>query len=463
MRAMDCGPGRRPFEFHPLRRSILIGTLIAVMSQLYLNVFLSDFRISASVALLPVLLMTVGIQLPTLPICLWSSGIVFLFRLLLLLLERRGLEAAVLQLVPGALYYIFYGLLFQLQIRNRNIASTPRVTVAAFFSDFGANMAEILLRISLLHAQKPDLQAFESLFLIALARTAMVLGLLLLDRQYRELQVRNEQERRYQRLFLITTGLKNELYLMHKNSDEIERVMRNAYRLSEIMQQAGSEELGRMAFDIARDVHEIKKDYFRIIQGVEETVNSEYDEDHMHFRDLMEILEATLHGVLREKELNIRLIFDCRDDFMTGRHYALMMILKNLASNAIEAIEGIRRSGTIFVMEWKEGESYIFRVADDGPGIVRKNWEKIFRLGYSSKFDEKTGNIYRGVGLAGVKNIVEERLSGVISVESTPGHGAAFTVKIPAAVLELTDTERQSYEERVKLRAARRTEKGEED
>lgn len=133
MRAMDCGPGRRPFEFHPLRRSILIGMLIAVMSQLYLNVFLSDFRISASVVLLPVLLMTVGIQLPTLPICLWSSGIVFLFRLLLLLLERRGLEAAVLQLVPGPLYYIFYGLLFQLQIRNRNIASTPRVTVAAFF------------------------------------------------------------------------------------------------------------------------------------------------------------------------------------------------------------------------------------------------------------------------------------------------------------------------------------------
>ena len=190
-----------------------------------------------------------------------------------------------------------------------------------------------------------------------------------------------------------------------------------------------------MAFDIARDVHEIKKDYFRVIQGVEEIVNNEYDEDHMCFRDLVEILDATAAGMLREKQLDIQLIFDCRADFMTREHYALMMILKNLVSNAIEAIEGDRRRGTVFVAEYQAKDSYVFRVTDNGPGIREKLQKKIFRLGYSTKFDERTGNIYRGVGLAGVKNMVEERFGGRITVASEPKMGAVFTVEIPAARL----------------------------
>ena len=41
-----------------------------------------------------------------------------------------------------------------------------------------------------------------------------------------------DHESRYQRLFLMTTGLKTEIYLMHKNTEEIERVMSNAYTVS---------------------------------------------------------------------------------------------------------------------------------------------------------------------------------------------------------------------------------------
>ncbi len=433
---MDSDPIQRPFEFHPFRRSIIIGALIALLSQIYLNVFINDFRISASVVLLPVLLMTVGIQLRTLPICIWTTGIVFLFRFVILLLEGRIPESSAIAVIPGALYYLFYGLLFQLQIGDRRSVPLFRVTTAVFICDFGANVLEIFMRVWLLHAEIPRRETFESLLLIALIRTGLVLGALVLDRQYRDLQVRNEREKRYQRLFLMTTGLKSELYLMHKSSDEIERVMRNAYRLSELLRsEQFPGEMARMAFDIARDVHEIKKDYFRVIQGVEEIVNNEYDEDHMCFRDLVEILDATAAGMLREKQLDIQLIFDCRADFMTREHYALMMILKNLVSNAIEAIEGDRRRGTVFVAEYQTKDSYVFRVTDNGPGIREKLQKKIFRLGYSTKFDERTGNIYRGVGLAGVKNMVEERFGGRITVASEPKMGAVFTVEIPAARL----------------------------
>ena len=94
----------------------------------------------------------------------------------------------------------------------------------------------------------------------------------------------------------MTTGLKNEIYLMHKNTEEIERVMSNAYRLYEktLMMEELPKEMQQMALEIARDVHEIKKDYIRIIQGIEEEIDEEYDEEKMNFQDLLQILEIHL-------------------------------------------------------------------------------------------------------------------------------------------------------------------------
>ena len=114
----------------------------------------------------------------------------------------------------------------------------------------------------------------------------------------------------------------------------------------------------------------------------------------------------------------------------------LMAVLKNLVSNAIEAIESEKRQGTIRISERREQDTYFFTVEDDGPGIREKHLPNIFEMGYSTKFDEKTGNIYRGVGLCGVKNAVEEQFKGSISVESKEGKGTKFLIEIPAGTLE---------------------------
>ena len=90
------------------------------------------------------------------------------------------------------------------------------------------------------------------------------------EKHYRILLTKEEHENRYQRLFLMTTSLKNEVYFMKKNSEEIESVMSNAYRLYEKLSELGvPEETKRMSLAIARDVHEIKKDYLHIMQGIE--------------------------------------------------------------------------------------------------------------------------------------------------------------------------------------------------
>jgi len=70
-------------------------------------------------------------------------------------------------------------------------------------------------------------------------------------------------------------------------------------------------------------------------------------------------------------------------------------------------------------------------VADDGPGIEVADRARIFTPFFTTK---PAGT---GLGLATVHRIVDAHGGGV-SVESAPGHGARFTVRLPppAAGLE---------------------------
>ncbi|MEG0803883.1 MAG: ATP-binding protein, partial [Pygmaiobacter sp.] len=269
---------------------------------------------------------------------------------------------------------------------------------------------------------------------IALLRALLATLALLGERQYRALLTRAEHEIRYQKLFLMTTGLKNEVYFMRKNTEEIETVMGNAYRLYEQLSDMENvpPETQKIALSIARDVHEIKKDYIRIIQGLENEMVEQYDESEMSAADLVRILEESTARMIEEHGWSIRLDFAVADDFATKKHYALMAILKNLISNGLEAINAAQRAGTLCLAEQKAGENYRFTVSDTGCGILHKDLDRIFRMGFSTKFDEKSGNIYRGVGLPGVKMTLEEQFGGSITVESVCGEGTMFCIEIPA-------------------------------
>lgn len=418
------------------QRSLLIGALVALASQLYWNVFVDGFRISTAVILLPILLMTLGRNLGTVRTCVLTAGIVFLFRLTLMVLGYVARPAAALQFLPNAVFYLCYGLIFYLIVKNKHTVSYKKLIAAIFCSDFISNMVEILLQESI-SGGIFSLTVTGYLFLIAVFRTLFAGLFLLAEGQYRILLTRSEHENRYRRLFLMTTGLKNEVYFMKKNSEEIESVMSNAYRLYEKLSDLDVPgEMKQMSLAIARDVHEIKKDYIRIIQGIEQEISEEYDEKRMSFQDLLQILEATTYHIIEAKEIPVRLEFQCTDNFVTQEHYELMAVLKNLVNNAIEAIESDAKKGTVRIVENLENGHYIFCVSDDGPGISSRHLPNIFKMGYSTKFDYKTGNIFRGVGLYGVKATVEEKFKGTIKVESEPGKGTVFTIRIPATSLE---------------------------
>jgi signal transduction histidine kinase len=100
----------------------------------------------------------------------------------------------------------------------------------------------------------------------------------------------------------------------------------------------------------------------------------------------------------------------------------LYQVLLNLVSNAVKYHH--KDKGNISVRVQKEGEYYIFRVKDDGPGIPQQDRERIFQPFQRSG---ETVNIEGlGIGLSTVKRIIEEK-GGKIWLNSKIGEGSEFS------------------------------------
>ncbi len=419
------------------KKILIIACLSALSAELYWNIFSSSFRISLAVILLPILLMTLGKNLSSVTTCFVTACVVLLSRSFLAGSGIADATNLLLLLLPNAAFYVTYGIVFSIFVPNKHIFSYKQIFPALFASDWLSNIVELCI-FELYQPGSFTIQRLGVLAVVALFRSLLSGLFLIAEAQYRILLKKEEHENRYRRLFLMTSALKNEIYFMKKNSVEIESIMGNAYRVYERLSLMDNipDDMKQMSLAIARDVHEIKKDYIRIIQGIEQEISEEFDEKRMSFQDLLRILEATTYHLLEDKNVSIQLEFQCADDFMTEEHYELMAILKNIVNNAIEAIEGAQKKGEIRISEQLADGIYEFQIQDNGPGISARHLPNIFKMGYSTKFDYKTGNIYRGVGLYGVKATVEEKFGGTIDVDSVLGKGTTFTIRIPAKALE---------------------------
>jgi two-component system NtrC family sensor kinase len=108
----------------------------------------------------------------------------------------------------------------------------------------------------------------------------------------------------------------------------------------------------------------------------------------------------------------------CRPD-------ALNQVFMNILLNAVQAVGG---AGEIRIATRLEGGDALVEISDDGPGISRDDRSKIFDLGFTTR-GERGGT---GIGLALSQRIVQEH-GGTIEVDSEPGSGSSFAVRIPVS------------------------------
>jgi len=271
---------------------------------------------------------------------------------------------------------------------------------------------------------------FQDLVIIAFIRTTIAVCVILLLKYYSFLLVSEEHEDRYRKLILITSKLKSEIYFMNKNKTDIEGVMKKAYNLYKTLSANNYPiEFANASLDVAKDVHEIKKDYISVIRGLEELFNEKNDYVKMGIKDIAKIIEADINEYLKSNKLNIAVDFKIYTDFIVDKHYYLVSILRNLIHNSIDSMRE-KKNGYISIAIKKDLDECIFVVSDNGKGIKSENIDYIFNPGFSTRFNEETGDICRGIGLAHVKGIIEEVFSGSITVVSKEREGTEFTIKI---------------------------------
>jgi len=110
-----------------------------------------------------------------------------------------------------------------------------------------------------------------------------------------------------------------------------------------------------------------------------------------------------------------------------GDSQAVRAMLLNLLENSLDACraEKTRESHSIRLTVRRAEPWIVFEVKDNGIGMDRETREKIFSLFFSSKGIKGTG-----LGLF-ISNKIVDKHGGTISVESEPGEGSRFLVRLP--------------------------------
>jgi signal transduction histidine kinase len=146
--------------------------------------------------------------------------------------------------------------------------------------------------------------------------------------------------------------------------------------------------------------------------------------------DLKEVIDRVVHAIQDTavtEGLNLSMELNSQDLFILADPARLEQILYNLLSNAIKYTPS---GGHIQVRAWAEVEMAAFQVQDNGVGMEAEDLKNLFALYYRTAQAKESRISGTGLGLYIVKSLIDAH-QGQIEVESQPGTGSTFTVRMP--------------------------------
>jgi two-component system, NtrC family, sensor kinase len=147
------------------------------------------------------------------------------------------------------------------------------------------------------------------------------------------------------------------------------------------------------------------------------------DRADIDFADLHEGIDSTLAILAHElRTLTVQREYD-ELPRVECRPQQINQVFMNLIMNARQATPD---GGTIAIRTSAVAGAVEVRISDTGVGIPPEQVARIFDPGFTTR----GGRIGMGLGLAICRQIVD-RHGGRLSVSSTPGAGAAFTLRLP--------------------------------
>lgn len=171
----------------------------------------------------------------------------------------------------------------------------------------------------------------------------------------------------------------------------------------------------------------------RIIDGVERIDRFVRDLLDLAAAEELALTELDLHATLRASvELNRRALrehsvqvkwqLEADDPIVEGHAGGLKQVFSNLVLNAARAMS--EEGGTVAVRTRAQGEMVEIDVEDTGRGMPKPVQDRVFEPFYSESPEGA------GLGLALVHRLVDQH-DGTIEVDSEPGEGTCFTVRLP--------------------------------
>ena len=136
------------------------------------------------------------------------------------------------------------------------------------------------------------------------------------------------------------------------------------------------------------------------------------------------LVKVLLEDAVRDAKApqNVNISMAVGDEVVTGDSLQLRGVLRNLLTNAVQAMDG---PGDIHIGVERSEERIQIRVIDTGPGIEETKQDEIFE-------PLVTTRIYGlGLGLAYSRRVVEGH-GGTLWAQADPGGGACFILELPA-------------------------------
>jgi CheY-like chemotaxis protein/nitrogen-specific signal transduction histidine kinase len=119
----------------------------------------------------------------------------------------------------------------------------------------------------------------------------------------------------------------------------------------------------------------------------------------------------------------------------------IQQILINLLGNAIkftpkgEVVVSLKKGGAIRIRDGRKVQPVLLTVQDTGIGVPKEKLERIFES--FAQADTSTTRRYGGTGLGlTIARNLAEMMGGTLEVESTPGKGSSFTLKLTLEILD---------------------------
>ena len=419
-----------------LRKMLMVGLFTALMGQVNFYPFGTDFRITFGVVMFTFLLL----YFHSIPIVATSiiTGISVLFiRVgINVFANSASFDASIYKHIPALMYYISYGVIIEGAGFRKLFEKPIYFIVALTTADIMSNFLELMIR------NQSHIKSFEEIFstimLAAVIRSSLVLALFWIIKYYSLFITKEEHQKRYKELLLLTAKLKSEVFFLKKSMQDIEGAMVKSYSIYNILKESGPLEKGEIkdimadCLTLSIDIHEIKKDYNRIVISMEKLMPASDLYKTMKMSEIFETINDIFTRYIEVINKNIKLSFEIEEDFKTSEYFIIISILNNMIQNSIEAC--YRSDSYVEVKCYMQNNMVVFNIVDNGKGIDIKERELIFEPGFTTKFNPETGQVSTGLGLTHIK-ILTEHLKGRVSLENDIEGITNFRLELPEEII----------------------------